>query len=68
MKIKEFQSILEKKKCDFALFYNSDSTKINPNFFYFSEYNGIGALVIPKKHTPLLIVPEMEFEKAEKYI
>jgi Xaa-Pro aminopeptidase len=34
--------------------------------FYFSGYNGLGALVIPKKHKPFLIVPEMEFQKAKK--
>ena len=38
----------------------------NPNMFYFSGYSGLGALVISKKQTPFLIVPEMEFERAKK--
>lgn len=66
MKIREFQQILEKKRCDFALFYNLDSSRINANLSYFSGYNGLGALVIPRKSQPFLIAPEMEFEKARK--
>ena len=66
MKVREFQSILEKKNADFALFYNSDSSRFNPNMLYFSGYKGVGALILPKKQTPFLIVPEMEFEKAKK--
>jgi len=66
MKLNEFKEILERKKVDFALFYNSDSTKFNPNMFYFSGYNGIGALIIPKNKSSALIVPEMEFQRAKK--
>lgn len=66
MKINEFKTILEKKNTDFAIFYNSDSTRIHPNMLYFSGYNGLGALIIPKKQTPFLIVPEMEKERAKK--
>src|SRR3989344_5963177 len=68
MKIREFQSILEKKSCDCALFYTSDSSRINPNLFYFSGYSGIGVLAVPKKQEPFLIAPQMEFEKAKKSI
>ena len=57
---------MEKKRVGCAVFYNSDSTKYNPNFFYFSGYNGLGALVIPAKQQPFLIVPEMEFQRARK--
>ena len=66
MKIKEFQQILGKKRCDFALFCNSDSSRANANLSYFSGYNGLGALVVPRKSQPSLIAPEMEFEKARK--
>lgn len=66
MKIKELQSFLKKKKSDFAFFYNSDSTKVNPNMLYFSGYNGLGALVIPVNNRPFLIVPQMEFQRAKK--
>ncbi|MBI2651858.1 aminopeptidase P family protein [Candidatus Woesearchaeota archaeon] len=68
MKINEFRSILEKKNCDFAIFYNSDSSRYNSNMFYFSGYSGLGALVIPKNKSSVLIVPNMEFEKAKKSI
>ena len=66
MKIKELQSILEKKRCGMALFYSLDSSKMSPNLFYFSGYDGLGALVVPEKSQPFLITPEMEFEKAMK--
>lgn len=66
MKIPNLFPILEQKKCNFALFYNSDSMKVNPNMLYFSGYNGLGALVIPKWKEPILLVPEMEFERAKK--
>ena len=65
MKIKELQKVLEEKHFDLALFYNL-GMETNPNMFYFSGYNGLGALVIPKKQRPFLIVPEMEFQKAKK--
>ena len=64
MKIKEFQSILGKKKIDAAVFYNSDSSKYNPNMFYFSQYSGIGALVIPAEKPAFLIAPKMELQRA----
>ena len=65
MRIKELITILEKNKLDLALFYNH-GMDTNPNMFYFSGYSGLGALVISKKQTPFLIVPEMEFERAKK--
>ncbi|MBI1934946.1 aminopeptidase P family protein [Candidatus Woesearchaeota archaeon] len=66
MKLNEFQNILEKKNCDFAVFYTADSSRINPNLFYFTGYSGIGILVVPKKHRPFLIAPQMEFQRAKK--
>ena len=66
MEIKEFQSILENKKADFALFYNLNSASFNPNLFYFTGYNGLGILVIPKQKNPFLIVPKMEYQRAKK--
>lgn len=66
MRINELKSVLEKNKLDFALFYNLDSTKINPDILYFSGYSGLGALIIPKKQAPFLITPKMEVEKARK--
>ena len=66
MKLDEFKRILEKKKTDFALFYNSDSSRYNPSMFYFSGYRGIGALIVPRNRQPFLAAPEMELEKAKK--
>jgi len=66
MKINELKKILYKKNANFALFYNSDSAKPNPNMLYFSGYKGLGALTIPKNKAPFLIVPEMEIERAGK--
>ena len=68
MKINEFQSVLNEGKIDFALFYNVDFEKIEHNVVYFSQYSGIGALVIPAKNKPLLIVPKMEIKKAKESI
>jgi len=68
MKINELKSALNKKRIDFAIFYNLDSIKTNPNIFYFSGYDGLGTLVIPAKQHPFLIVPEMEFQRAKRSI
>ena len=66
MRINEFRSILEKKRADFAVFYNSDSSKQNANMLYFSGYKGVGALVAPKNNPAFLIAPDMELERARK--
>ncbi|MBI2650379.1 aminopeptidase P family protein [Candidatus Woesearchaeota archaeon] len=66
MRIKEFRAILGKKRADFAVFYNSDSSKPNANMLYFSGYKGLGALIVSKKQEPFLAVPDMEFERAKK--
>ena len=66
MRINEFKTVLDEKKSDFALFYNSDSNKVNPNMLYFSGYRGLGALTFPRKKAPFLIVPDMEFQRAKK--
>src|SRR3989338_10303425 len=64
MKTKEFQSILKKKKIDFALFYNIDSARTEANMLYFSGYRGIGALIITKNKR-FLIVPKMEIGRVK---
>jgi Xaa-Pro aminopeptidase len=65
MRLKEFRAELTKKSIDFAVFLNLDSTKVDPNLFYFSGFDGIGALIIPKKKKPFLVVPLMEKERAK---
>lgn len=54
---------LEKENIDFAIFYNLSSLTIEPNFFYFSGYDGLGALVVSKENQ-FLLVPKMEYERA----
>ncbi|HLG25034.1 MAG TPA: Xaa-Pro peptidase family protein [Candidatus Nanoarchaeia archaeon] len=66
MKIKELQSVLNQKSTDFALFYNMYSAETSPNFYYFSGFNGVGILAVPKNKEPFLVVPKMEIERAKK--
>ncbi len=66
MKIKELQQILKKKKIDFGLFYNVDFSRFSYDLAYFSSYNGVGVLVIPKNKKPFLIVSKMEAKRAKK--
>lgn len=66
MKIKEFQEFLKKKRIGVALFTNYHLQEFNHNMFYFSQYDGLGALIIPQKGKPELIVPEMEYLRAKK--
>ena len=67
MKIKEFQVFLRTKKIDLALFLNLGESP-NPHLQYFAQYNGYGALIIPKNKPPFLVVPEMEYERAQSSI
>ena len=64
MKINELKGILKKKGLDAALFYSS-GMEPNPNMVYFSQYYGVGALIVPKNQKAFLIVPEMEYERAK---
>lgn len=64
MKINELRDILKKKSLDAALFYSA-GMEPNPNMVYFAQYYGIGALIVPKKQPPSLIVPQMEYERAK---
>ena len=66
MKIIPFQKKLMEKSIDFCFFICLDTNCIEPNISYFSRYNGFGALIIPKKSKPFLLVPEMELERAKK--
>lgn len=60
MKVKEFQERLRKEGIDFALFCNTDSMNYDPDMLYFAGYKGIGAMVIPAKAKPFIVLPEME--------
>jgi Xaa-Pro aminopeptidase len=65
MKVKEFQQYLKSKKIQYSVFLNFDM-EVNPNFFYFTGYSGIGALLIPDKGSCILFAPKMEYERAQK--
>ncbi len=65
-KIKEFQHILQKKRIDFFISTNIDFERFNYDMAYFSGYNGVGALIIPKNKRPFLVVSRMEKERAKK--
>ena len=65
MKIKELQEHMAKKGIDFCLFYNLGNDNEDANMFYFTGYNGNGALVIGRKKK-YLVAPRMERERAGK--
>jgi Xaa-Pro aminopeptidase len=66
MKLKQFQKELAKNNIDLALYFSLDMDKANPYLVYFTGYNGIGVLAIPKNSKPFLMVPLMEYERAKK--
>jgi Xaa-Pro aminopeptidase len=65
MKLRQFQSYLQEKKIDAAIFLSLDMEP-NPNFYYFTKYSGHGCLVIPKSSSPYMLVSKMEEERAKK--
>lgn len=65
MRVKEFQAFLQEKKVDASILV-SIGMEPDPNFFYFTGYEGAGALIIPKSGRPLLLAPKMEQERARK--
>ena len=67
MKIPEFKNNLQNQYINIAIFYNLSAMQTDPNFFYFTGYEGIGALIIPKTKEPFLLIPKMEYERAKKH-
>ncbi|MBD3164933.1 M24 family metallopeptidase [Candidatus Woesearchaeota archaeon] len=65
MKIKKMQDFLKNNNIDIALFY-ALSNSIDINMYYFTGYRGKGCLIIPKNAVPFLLVPLMEYERAQK--
>ena len=59
MRIKKLQKELIKNNIDLVLFYNKEDTP-NSNMMYFSNYPGIGYLIITKKKSFLFI---LKYEK-----
>lgn len=65
-KINEFQEILRKKRIDFFISCNIDFSGLVRDMLYFSGYNGVGALIIPKNTGPFLVVSKMEAKRAKE--
>lgn len=67
MKIKELQTILQRKNIDAAIFYNSSENKRDKSIFYFTGIDPeFSFLVIPKNDVPFLIIGRLEEEIAKK--
>ncbi|MBW2979944.1 Xaa-Pro peptidase family protein [Candidatus Woesearchaeota archaeon] len=66
MRLNQFKAELAKKGVDFAVFLNLDTTRLDSNLFYFSGFEGIGALIIPKNKRPFLVAPLLDYERAKK--
>lgn len=66
MKIKQFQKALQKKRIDLALFCNLDFNSEEKNMIYFSGSDVVGALVIPARSSPFMVVPKMDYLKAKE--
>ncbi|MBS3135378.1 aminopeptidase P family protein [Candidatus Woesearchaeota archaeon] len=66
MNIAMLKGFLIRKKIEAALFCCLDSEIESKSMSYFSGYNGIGCLIVPRSNEPFLVVPKMEFEKAKK--
>ncbi len=58
--------IMKKEKLDVVVLLNLNSSETNSNVFYFTEYQGVGCLIITKTAKKVLVVPEMEYERAKK--
>ena len=65
MNINKLKQILRQKNIQLALLFNINND-YDKNMYYFSEYKGLGCLVVPGKKQAFLIVPEMEYERAKK--
>lgn len=62
MKLKQFQSQLQKRGIDIALFLTPD-----PNIFYFAQISLIYAcLAVPKSQDPIFFVAALDYERAQK--
>ncbi len=64
MQIKKLQAILKGENIDLTLIFSFDE-KPNSNMIYFANYVGVGVLAILKNKS-FLVVPDMEYERAQK--
>jgi len=66
MSYKLLQKIMGEKNMDVSIFYNIDGLSHNTHMLYYTQYEGVGCLVIPRTSRPFLIVPKMEVERARQ--
>jgi Xaa-Pro aminopeptidase/Xaa-Pro dipeptidase len=64
MRIKKLQKKIRAKNLDLVLIFSLDEIP-NTSMIYFADYHGLGLLAITKNKN-FLLVPEMEYEKAQK--
>ncbi|MBI4739316.1 aminopeptidase P family protein [Candidatus Woesearchaeota archaeon] len=63
--VSRFQDMLRARNMGYALLQNIDGHAPSGNFFYLCNYNGLGVLIIPADGKPLLLVAQMEYERAK---
>src|SRR3989338_891165 len=63
MRVHDFQKELKKKHIPVALIFNFDD-QVNPNFYYFTQYDSYGCLAVPAEGKPCIVAPQMEAERA----
>jgi Xaa-Pro aminopeptidase len=65
MNLNRLKQLLKEKNLDLALFYDLERGQ-EKNMHYFSGYNGMGCLAVPKDKNAFIIAPLMEYERAKK--
>ncbi len=63
--VNRLQKELKKNKISAAILFNFNETP-DANFMYFAKFDGYGCLIVPKDKKPVLIVPQLEYERAKR--
>lgn len=67
MKLREFQSVLQRKRIDAALFLNTSDRKQDPALEYFAQLPvDAGALVVPADKEPFLLISGFEYARIRR--
>jgi Xaa-Pro aminopeptidase len=66
MKLKECKRIMRKKGVDCAVLFNMRSEVTNWNYYYFTQTNVLGILLIKSNGKDKLYVPDLDFNRAKK--
>jgi Xaa-Pro dipeptidase len=65
-KVSILQKWLYQHNCNRTFLIELKGTEFNPNYYYFTGYDGVGILDIPGRGKVILQVPKMEFSRAKK--